>query len=77
VVAHRRGSVVEVVDDGITGFHAGVIDGMAELVPLALDLDRRKVREHAMARFGYRAMVDEYLKLYRRLIESAPPLTPG
>lgn len=68
VVAHRRGSVAEVVDDGITGFHTGVIDGMAELVPQALALDRRKVREHAEQRFGCAKMVDEYLALYRRLI---------
>ena len=44
VVAHRRGSVAEVVDDGITGYHSRVIDGMAEMVPHALALDRRKVR---------------------------------
>lgn len=68
VVAHRRGSVAEVVDDGITGFHAGVIDALAELVPRALELDRRAVRAHAEARFGYRAMVDSYVTLYQKLI---------
>ena len=68
VIAHRRGSVSEVVDDGITGFHAGVIDAMPELVPRALELDRRAVREHAMQRFGFRHMVDDYLTLYRALI---------
>lgn len=68
VVAHRRGSVEEVIDDGITGFHAGVIDALAELVPRALALDRRQIRAHAEARFGYRAMVDNYLALYRRLL---------
>ena len=54
VVAHRRGSVAEVVDDGVTGFHSSVIDGMAELVPAALKLDRAAVRAHAEARFGFR-----------------------
>ncbi len=68
VVAHRRGSVAEVVDDGITGFHSGVIDGMAELVPRALELDREKIRAHARSRFGYERMVDDYLELYRALI---------
>jgi len=69
VVAHRRGSVAEVIDDGVTGFHAGVIDALAELVPRALELDRRKVRAHAEARFGFRAMVDAYLALYHQLLE--------
>ena len=68
VVAHRRGSVAEVVDDGITGFHTGVIDAMTELVPRALALDRRQVREHAEQRFGFLKMVDEYVSFYRGLI---------
>jgi glycosyltransferase involved in cell wall biosynthesis len=68
VVAHRRGSVEEVVDNGITGFHTSVIDAMAEAVPGALALDRAKVRSHAQERFGYQTMVDEYLHLYRKLI---------
>jgi len=75
VVAHRRGSVAEVVDDGVTGFHAGVIDALAEFVPRALELDRHQVRAHAESRFGYRAMVDAYLALYTRLIESGAGLT--
>ena len=29
VVAHRRGSVEEVVDNGVTGFHSSVIDGLS------------------------------------------------
>jgi glycosyltransferase involved in cell wall biosynthesis len=68
VLAHRRGSVEEVIDDGITGFHAGVIDALAELVPRALALDRRQVRAHAETRFGYPAMVEAYLALYRQLL---------
>lgn len=69
VVAHRRGSVAEVVDNGLTGFHTGVIDAMAELVPAAISLDRSKVREHAQQRFGYQRMVDEYMELYRKLLK--------
>jgi glycosyltransferase involved in cell wall biosynthesis len=67
VIGHRRGSVEEVIDDGVTGFHSGVIDGLAELVPQALALDRRKVRAQAAARFSYQAMVDSYLELYGKL----------
>jgi glycosyltransferase involved in cell wall biosynthesis len=67
VIAHRRGSVEEVVDQGVTGFHSGSLDGMGELVEPALRLDRREVREHALRRFGYRAMVDRYVHLYRSL----------
>jgi glycosyltransferase involved in cell wall biosynthesis len=68
VVARRRGSVEEIVDDGVTGFHASVIDSLAELVPRALELDRRAVREHARQRFDFHRMVDDYVALYRQLL---------
>lgn len=69
VVAHRRGSVEEVIDPGVTGFHAGTIDAMAALVPGALQLDREKVWSHARSRFGFRRMVDRYLEIYRGMVE--------
>jgi glycosyltransferase involved in cell wall biosynthesis len=68
VVAHRRGSVAEVVDQGVTGFHATSMDALPELVGDALKLDRREVRRHAESRFGYRAMVGEYETLYRSIL---------
>jgi glycosyltransferase involved in cell wall biosynthesis len=67
VVAHNLGSISEVVDNGITGYHATSIDAISDLIAPALALDRRKVREHAMERFGYRRMVDAYLKIYHSL----------
>ena len=42
VVAHKLGSIAEVVDNGITGFHANSIEAMVELVAPALALDRGK-----------------------------------
>jgi glycosyltransferase involved in cell wall biosynthesis len=73
VVAHRRGSVAEVVDNDVTGYHVGVIDGMAEMVPHALKLDRAEVRRHAESRFGYQRMVDDYVGLYRRMLGLPSP----
>jgi len=67
VVAHRRGSVEEVVDQGVTGFHAASLDALPELVPQAIQLDRREVRRQAESRFGYRAMVSSYETLYASL----------
>ncbi|MCE9612068.1 MAG: glycosyltransferase family 4 protein [Chthoniobacter sp.] len=69
VVAHRRGSVEEVVDDGVTGYTSGSMDALPELVAPALALNREHVRARAEARFGHRRMVDDYLALYRALIE--------
>jgi glycosyltransferase involved in cell wall biosynthesis len=72
VVAHRRGSVAEVVDQGITGFHAASMDALPELVAQALQLDRVQVRQHAEERFGFGAMVSEYEELYAKLRNGVP-----
>ena len=65
--AHNLGSISEVVDNGITGYHAASINAMSDLITPAMTLDRKKIRSHAMARFGYLRMVDDYLKIYQSL----------
>jgi glycosyltransferase involved in cell wall biosynthesis len=78
VVALQRGSVPEVVDPGLTGFHAPTIEEMPALVGRALQLDRSTIRTHAESRFAYRRMVDSYVELYRSLLSPnpAPPTLP-
>lgn len=68
VVACNRGSAPEVIDPGITGYYADSDEEMAALVPKALELDRRRVREHAQSRFSHLRMVDEYTQLYRSVL---------
>ena len=67
VIGVRRGSVGEVVSDGLTGYSASSPEGLADLVGAALKLDRQTVRNEAEKKFGYRTMVDSYVELYRRL----------
>ena len=67
VLGHALGSVAEVVETGVTGFHAPEIGKMGALLPATLALDRRKVRERAEERFGFNRMVDGYLELYGKL----------
>ena len=69
VLATRRGSVPEVVDSGRTGHVADTPDQLSALVPATLALDRRSVREHAYSRFSHLTMADEYVELYRSLVE--------
>lgn len=67
VIAYRRGSMPEVVDDGVTGF---VVDGRDEAVaavPLAVGLDRAVVRARARERFDVERMVDGYLQVYESI----------
>jgi len=70
VAALDRGAVREVVDEGVTGMVFDDLEHMINDLPRVLDLDRRRVREQAVARFGVARMVDEYSAVYTRLVEA-------
>ena len=70
VVALDRGAVREVVDEGVTGMIFEDLEQMVNELPRVFDLDRRCVRERAVARFGAGRMVDEYVAVYRRIVEA-------
>jgi glycosyltransferase involved in cell wall biosynthesis len=68
VIAFRRGSVPEVIDDGVTGF---IVDDEAQAAAAARrlhQLDRARIRHVFEARFTARRMTEDYLNVYRRLI---------
>ena len=68
VVAFRRGSMSEVVDDGVTGFLVSDVAQAVTAVDRVAALDRAAVRARALARFGVDRMVEEYLAVYTRLL---------
>jgi glycosyltransferase involved in cell wall biosynthesis len=68
VVAYRRGSMGDVIDDGVTGFVVDDLDAAVEAVPRAAALDRAGVRATASRRFGVDRMVDEYVGVYQRIL---------
>jgi glycosyltransferase involved in cell wall biosynthesis len=68
VVAYRRGSMPEIIDEGITGFLADNTDDAVALVDRAAALDRTEVAVRARARFDVERMVDGYLEVYRSLL---------
>ncbi len=70
VAALDRGAVREVVDDGVTGLIFNDLEEMILGLPRVLDLDRRRVHERAVSRFGTRRMVDEYIAVYTRIVEA-------
>ncbi len=70
VAALDRGAVREVVDDDVTGIVFESLEQMVNELPRVFNLDRRLVRERAVARFGGSRMVDEYLAIYRRIVEA-------
>lgn len=69
VIAYPRGSLPELVRDGENGFLVQTLDAAVAAVERAAELDRRAVRASVEGRFGVGRMVDEYLALYRRVVE--------
>jgi glycosyltransferase involved in cell wall biosynthesis len=68
VLAYPRGSMPEVVEEGVTGrLVAGVADAAAAVDEVA-GLDRRRCRRAALERFSSDRMVDDYLGVYDRLL---------
>jgi glycosyltransferase involved in cell wall biosynthesis len=68
VIAYRRGSMAELIDDGVTGF---IVDSFEEaLVAIGRinEIDRGACRRAAVTRFGVDRMADEYIALYQLLI---------
>lgn len=68
VVALRKGSVPEVVDDGVTGFVRDDLDGFVEAVGRVGEIDPRACRRAVEERFSVEHMVDRYEELYRRVL---------
>ncbi len=64
VVAFRRGSVPEIIDEGVTGFVADSIDTALAAVPRAAALDRSGVRRRFEQRFSVERMARGYVELY-------------
>ena len=77
VVAYRRGSMPEVVDEGVTGYLAHDVESSVGAVRAAVCLDRAAVHARAVARFGASRMVDDYLRLYEALLMSASTAPSG
>jgi len=69
VIAFRRGSMPELVDEGCTGFLVDTTEQAVAAVGLARHVDRQAIRNVAVARFGVDRMVDDYLAAYGRLLD--------
>ena len=65
VIAFNRGSVNEVVDEGVTGLKVDTLEEMIESVKQIKYIDRSKCRNRALARFDVSVIASQYLNLYK------------
>jgi glycosyltransferase involved in cell wall biosynthesis len=68
VIGFARGSVPEIVRDGVNGFAVRDIAGAVAAVGRVGEIDRVVVRRDCDARFSDRAIVDAYEAVYREMV---------
>jgi glycosyltransferase involved in cell wall biosynthesis len=68
VIALRRGSVPEVIIDGVTGFICDDVDGMVDAVHRLDEIDPDECRRRAR-RFSAERMCTDYVDVYDTLVD--------
>lgn len=71
VVAYNRGSVAEIVEDGVTGFivrEKEGIDGLLAAVGRLGEIDRAACRKHVEEKFTIEKMVQGYESVYKKTL---------
>jgi glycosyltransferase involved in cell wall biosynthesis len=77
VITYRRGSVPELIEDGVTGF---IVDDVDEAVRAVKQLDqirRAECRHVFEERFSAARMARDYLEVYQWLVAKAGDHVPG
>jgi glycosyltransferase involved in cell wall biosynthesis len=73
VIAFNRGSVPEVIDDGLSGFIVHDEATAVAAVSRIPELDRARVRATFDRRFTSRRMAEDYLDVYQEMIDARLP----
>ena len=68
VIARPRGSMPEIVRDGVDGALVDTVGRSAERLAEVVALDRAAIRAGAEARFSQERMARDYLDVYRRIV---------
>ena len=68
VIGLNRGAVPEVVQNGVNGFVCETVEEMAAAVGRIKEIDRRACLQIMEEKFSDRTIVDQYEKLYMKLI---------
>ncbi len=70
IIAYPRGSVPEVIDEGVTGFVVDSVDAAVGAIEQAGYLSRRDVRDRFEQRFTSNRMARDYLDIYRQILNT-------
>ena len=70
VIAAPRGSMPEIIEPGTNGALAGNLDEAERAIGEVAALEPVSIRESVAARFGRERMVDDYLEVYKKMLNS-------
>jgi glycosyltransferase involved in cell wall biosynthesis len=68
VIARPRGSMPEIIRDGLTGMLVQTISEAVSVLPRLAQLDRAKIRAYVEARFSQERMVEDYVRVYEKVL---------
>jgi glycosyltransferase involved in cell wall biosynthesis len=71
IIAWRRGSVPEIIEDGVTGFIVENEEEAIEAIERVPDLDRRRVRAAFERRFTARQMAECYRRSFQKVLAAS------
>lgn len=71
VLAFPRGSVPEILEDGVTAYFGRTVDDLVRAVGRIGDLNRRTCRDTFERRFSDHRMSEDYERLYRQMLGDA------
>ena len=78
VLAYRRGSIPEIIENGVTGFVVETLNEMVEAVGHLGTIDRARCREAFDARFTIDRVARDYVRIYEQILnEEKDPTAEG
>jgi len=69
VIALNRGSVNEVIENGVNGYKVDTISEMIDSIKKIDQIDREKVRKDAEKRFSIGFIAEKYLELFEQIVK--------
>lgn len=76
VIAYPRGSVPEIIEDGVSGFLVHNVEEAADALRRIDQIDRKRCRQRFELRFTAKRMCADYLAHYERLVYGESELVP-
>src|SRR5215472_4032281 len=68
VLAYRRGSIPELIEDNVTGFICEGVDNLAAAAHRVSEIDRQRCRSTFEERFTASRMAQDYIRVYQQLL---------